>query len=115
MASRARAFHKNPAGATAAIGAQVREAGRAGGIPVSVCGEMASEPLGAILLIGLGYDTLSVASPSLPLIKWLVRKVPGSACLEAAAEALRAATAGEVETILRTAVQRYVDKRLLGM
>lgn len=95
--------------------AQVREAGRAGGIPVSVCGEMASEPLGAILLIGLGYDTLSVASPSLPLIKWLVRKVPGAACLEAAAEALRAATAGEVETILRTAVQRYVDKRLLGM
>jgi phosphotransferase system enzyme I (PtsI) len=93
----------------------VREAGRAGGIPVSVCGEMASEPLGAILLIGLGYDTLSVASPALPLIKWLVRKMPGSVCREAAAEALGAAHAGAVEAILRAAAQSYVDKRLLGM
>ena len=94
---------------------QVREAGRAGGIPVSVCGEMASEPLGALLLIGLGYDTLSVASPALPLIKWLVRKVPASVCREAAAQALGAETARAVEAILRTAAQSYVDKRLLGM
>ena len=94
---------------------QVREAGRVGGIPVSVCGEMASEPLGALLLIGLGYDTLSVASPALPLIKWLVRKVPASVCREAAAQALGAENARAVEAILRTAAQSYVDKRLLGM
>ncbi len=94
---------------------QVREAGRTAGIPVSVCGEMASEPLGAILLIGLGYDTLSVAAPSLPLIKWLVRKVPAAICQEAAAKALASATAGEAGSILRAAAQGYVDKRLLGM
>jgi len=53
----------------------VAEAARAGGKPASVCGEMASEPLSAFLLIGLGYETLSVAPPALPLIKWLIRQV----------------------------------------
>ncbi len=95
--------------------AQVRQAGRTAGIPVSVCGEMASEPLGALLLIGLGYETLSVASPSLPLIKWLVRKVPFKVCEEAATLALGAEHAQAVETVLRAAAQNYVDKRLLGM
>ena len=95
--------------------AQVRQAGRTAGIPVSVCGEMASEPLGALLLIGLGYETLSVASPSLPLVKWLVRKVPFKVCEEAAIRALGAETALAVEAVLRAAAQNYVDKRLLGM
>ena len=50
---------------------------RAAGIPVSVCGEMASEPLSAVLLIGLGYDRLSVSPPALPLVKWVVRTRAG--------------------------------------
>ena len=55
---------------------QVVQVGRAAGIPVSVCGEMASEPLSAVLLLGLGYDRLSVSPPALPLVKWVVRTVP---------------------------------------
>lgn len=92
---------------------QVLDAGRAAGIPVSVCGEMASEPLSAVLLIGLGYDTLSVAPPALPLIKWLVRNVPAKVCRGAAERALEAGTAAQITAILRHAVQGYVDKRLL--
>src|SRR5881296_2382496 len=53
----------------------VADAARAAGKPASVCGEMASEPLSAFLLIGLGYETLSVAPPALPLVKWTVRQV----------------------------------------
>ena len=41
---------------------RVLEVGQAAGIPVSVCGEMASEPLSAVLLLGLGYDRLSVVA-----------------------------------------------------
>src|SRR6267378_2064561 len=44
----------------------VADAARQAGKPASVCGEMASEPLSAFLLIGLGYQTLSVAPPALP-------------------------------------------------
>ncbi|MGE0441053.1 MAG: phosphoenolpyruvate--protein phosphotransferase [Gemmatimonadales bacterium] len=91
----------------------VIQAGREAGIPVSVCGEMASEPLGALLLLGLGYESLSVAPPTLPRVKWLVRKVPMTVCREAARAALDAATATEVQALLREAVQGFVDKRLL--
>ncbi|MGH7518757.1 MAG: phosphoenolpyruvate--protein phosphotransferase, partial [Gemmatimonadales bacterium] len=54
----------------------VLEVGEAAGLPVSVCGEMASEPLSAVLLVGLGYTRLSVAPPALSLIKWVIRTVP---------------------------------------
>src|SRR5437762_226293 len=53
----------------------VADAARAAGKAASVCGEMASEPLSAFLLIGLGYETLSVAPAALPRVKWTVRRV----------------------------------------
>ena len=80
-------------------------AGHAKGIPVSVCGEMASEPLYAVLLLGLGFTTLSVAPPTLPLLKWLVRTVPISAAKDAAAAgALEAPDPETVTAVLRDAV-----------
>src|SRR5204863_5466054 len=48
----------------------VAEAARAANKPASVCGEMASEPLSAFLLLGLRYETLSGPPPALPLVKW---------------------------------------------
>ena len=75
---------------------RVLEVGRAAGIPVSVCGEMASEPLSAVLLLGLGYDRLSVSPPALPLVKWVVRTVPEPAAARAAESALAAASAADV-------------------
>ena len=91
----------------------VLAAGQAGNIPVSVCGEMASEPLYAVLLLGLGFTTLSIAPPTLPLIKWLVRKVPLGLAREAARAALDAPGPDEVTTILRDAVRPIIDLRLI--
>ncbi|MDF1753630.1 MAG: phosphoenolpyruvate--protein phosphotransferase [Verrucomicrobiales bacterium] len=48
---------------------------RALGIPVSVCGEMAADPCSALLLLGLGIDSLSMSAFSIPRIKWLIRTV----------------------------------------
>ena len=92
---------------------QVLAVGRAAGIPVSVCGEMASEALSAVLLIGLGYDQLSVSPPALPLVKWVVRTVPEPAARQAAESALSAASADEVSEALRSVVGEYIDVRLL--
>lgn len=89
----------------------VRRAAQAAGIPASVCGEMASDPLSAILLIGLGYDTLSVAPPALPLVKSVVRSVPRRIAADAARDALQATTPEEVEKILETAAQPYLRHR----
>jgi phosphoenolpyruvate-protein kinase (PTS system EI component) len=92
---------------------QVLKVGRAAGIPVSVCGEMASESLSAVLLLGLGYDRLSVSPPALPLVKWVVRTVPEPAAARAAESALAAASAAEVSETLRSVVGEYIDVRLL--
>ena len=87
----------------------VRAAAQDGGIPVSICGEMASDPLSAVLLIGLGFVELSVAPPSLPLLKLVVRSVPASVAEEAASRALEVDTALEVRDVLRAAVRPHLD------
>jgi phosphotransferase system enzyme I (PtsI) len=92
---------------------QVLAIGRAADIPVSVCGEMASEPLSVVLLIGLGYERLSVSPPALPLVKWVVRTVPEPAARQAAESALSARSAEEVLEALRSVVGEYIDVRLL--
>jgi len=43
------------------------------GKPVSICGEMAGDPAGVILLLGMEIDSLSVSLASLPRVKWVVR------------------------------------------
>jgi len=91
----------------------VAEAARAAGKPASVCGEMASEPLSAFLLIGLGYETLSVAPPALPLIKWLIRQVTTERTRAAADAALAARSAELALDILRFSLKEAVDLSLL--
>jgi phosphoenolpyruvate-protein phosphotransferase (PTS system enzyme I) len=92
---------------------RVLEVGKAADLPVSVCGEMASEPLSAVLLLGLGYTCLSVSPPALPLVKWVVRTVPEESAQRAAQAALNATSAAEVSNVLREVVGEYIDIRLL--
>jgi phosphotransferase system enzyme I (PtsI) len=80
---------------------RVVEVGRAHNIEVGVCGEMASHPLTAYALIGLGVHELSVAPRSVSTIKQLVRGICVSHAEDAASAALDAATASEAEAILR--------------
>jgi phosphotransferase system enzyme I (PtsI) len=51
------------------------EAGRKHNIRVSVCGEMAGDPVLAPLLLGLGVDELSAAPPLVPTVKFMVRRL----------------------------------------
>ncbi|HTQ99763.1 MAG TPA: phosphoenolpyruvate--protein phosphotransferase [Candidatus Acidoferrum sp.] len=45
-------------------------------LPLSLCGEMAADPLAVILLLGMGITTLSMSATKLPRIKYLIRKLP---------------------------------------
>jgi phosphotransferase system enzyme I (PtsI)/phosphotransferase system enzyme I (PtsP) len=45
-------------------------------LPLSLCGEMASDPLAVILLVGMGIETLSMSATKLPRIKYLIRTLP---------------------------------------
>jgi phosphoenolpyruvate-protein phosphotransferase (PTS system enzyme I) len=88
------------------------EAGDRAGIGVSVCGEMAADPLSVVLLMGLGYRTLSVGPPAIPLVKWIVRTVPASVAAQAAQVALAADRPSVVTRALRDAVKDHFDPRL---
>jgi len=52
---------------------KIVDGARAGGVEVSVCGEMASDPIAVIVLLAMGFNTLSMNSASLPRVKWVVR------------------------------------------
>jgi len=70
-------------------------------LEVAVCGEMASQPLMAFALIGLGVRSLSVAGRSVALVKRIVRGVSVTVAEQAANAALATRTARESEGELR--------------
>ena len=76
---------------------------------VSVCGELASNPLGAFLLIGLGVQSLSVGTSSLAEIKKVIRSIHQERSREAVARALEASTADEVVEVLTGALREDVE------
>jgi phosphotransferase system enzyme I (PtsI) len=76
----------------------VRAANEAG-IPVSVCGEMATNPLAVPILIGLGLSELSGTPAAVPVVKEIVRALDTALVESDARAALRARTAGEVHAI----------------
>ncbi|WP_277373109.1 phosphoenolpyruvate--protein phosphotransferase [Pseudomonas sp. AA-38] len=52
------------------------------GKPVSICGEMAGDPAAAVLLLAMGFDSLSMNATNLPKVKWLLRQITQSKAKE---------------------------------
>jgi len=50
-------------------------AAHAEGKPVSICGEMAGDPAAAVLLMAMGFDSLSMNATNLPKVKWMLRQI----------------------------------------
>jgi phosphoenolpyruvate-protein phosphotransferase (PTS system enzyme I) len=68
--------------------------------PVSVCGAMASDPLAAILLVGMGMRNLSMEASAIPEVKAALARVSLTEAQDAAGTAFEAVTAGELERTL---------------
>lgn len=75
----------------------VSRAGRRQGIRVSVCGEMAADPVLLTMLVGLGLTEFSMSPTAIPLAKQVLRELNAAEAARAAARALKAATAADVE------------------
>ncbi|TAK00194.1 MAG: phosphoenolpyruvate--protein phosphotransferase [Chloroflexota bacterium] len=75
------------------------------GIPVAVCGELAADPLGAAVLVGLGVDELSMDAGALDGIRLMLSQVTSAELRDLAASALRARSAAEV----RAAAARVLE------
>ena len=63
---------------------------------VGICGELAGTPVGAVLLMAMGYDVLSMNASNLPKVKWIVRNIKRSDARRMLAKVLRMATAEEI-------------------
>src|SRR5690606_18793385 len=86
----------------------VADAGRDTGTPVSVCGEMASSPLFALLLVGLGIRHLSMGPASIGMVKKMIRSVSLAELEEMARDVLSCRTADEADDRLRTRIHAMV-------
>ena len=75
-------------------------------LPVSVCGEMAGTPIGALLLIGLGFRQLSMSGRSLPRVKYLLRHLDPVMLQPFMQQVLQAETATEIKKLSSEFMER---------
>lgn len=77
--------------------------------PVSVCGELAGDPIYAVLLFGLGATQLSLAWSSVPEVKYLIRQISYRNARELATNVLRLHTSAEIENALRDFYRAHIN------
>jgi phosphotransferase system enzyme I (PtsI) len=87
----------------------VARAGRRAGIQVSVCGEMASEPVIIPLLLGLGLTDLSMNPVAIPAARTVITGTSAAEARQLAAAVMRLTTPQEVERCLSRAAVREAD------
>ncbi len=88
---------------------QIVDAARKEGIKVSVCGEMAGDPVYVPLLLGLGVDELSMTPPLIPAAKFLVRALKLSDVKRMAEKALTMESPKEIYAMFETFCRERLD------
>lgn len=86
---------------------QTVEAGHACNIPVSLCGEMAGDPLCFPVLIGLGLDELSMRPAAIPRIKRLLRHSHFTVLQQITKQVLRSGDSEQVREVLAALLPQY--------
>jgi phosphotransferase system enzyme I (PtsI) len=84
----------------------VTEAAHAARIPVAMCGELASDPMAAPLMLALGLDELSMGATSIPRVKSALRSVTAAQAREVTSNIWNVGTPEEVESTLRAFMAR---------
>ncbi|HPF57590.1 MAG TPA: phosphoenolpyruvate--protein phosphotransferase [Candidatus Competibacteraceae bacterium] len=95
-------LHPSMLKAIAHIIAEGHKAGR----PVNLCGEMAGDPGAAVLLLGMGVDSLSAGPVSVPKVKWAIRSFTLTEARSLAQQAIALETVSEVRQLLSDALRQ---------
>lgn len=77
---------------------------------VSVCGEMAGDPASALMLIGIGVDSLSMSAGSLLRVKWTIRSFTKKVAQQLASQSLTMENVSDIRALLNSSL----DKAGLG-
>jgi phosphotransferase system enzyme I (PtsP) len=89
---------------------KIIDQGTAAGLQVSLCGELAGDPMGALLLVGMGYRNLSMNGRSVARIKYLLRNIELSDAEGLAQRVLSA----QMTTEVRHQVAAFMERRGMG-
>jgi phosphotransferase system enzyme I (PtsP) len=84
---------------------QVVAGARLYGREVSICGEMAGDPMGVVLLLGMGVHSLSMGASSLLRVKWVIRSMSRMRARELFGVALQCEDATSVRRLLLDALE----------
>ena len=82
------------------------------GIGVSVCGELAADPYGLAILLGMGIDTVSASPRFIPGMKHMIRRMNAAFCEELAHSVLGSADVCVSQRILRERLQAVLGTEL---
>ncbi len=82
---------------------------------IGLCGEMAGDPLSAVLLVGLGLDELSTSPYRVPEIKKVIRSVTYSQARDIVDECLRLPCAEDIKKLLLKKLKRKLPKPMLPL
>ncbi|QFT84127.1 Phosphoenolpyruvate-protein phosphotransferase [Halomonas sp. THAF12] len=82
-------------------------------VPISVCGELAADPAGALLLMGMGFDALSMNAPSLPKVRAAIRRVSQTSAQALVEEVLAEASPLGVRRCLEARMNEWQLAHLL--
>jgi phosphotransferase system enzyme I (PtsI) len=84
----------------------VVRAARQARIPVSMCGEMAGDPIYTLVLLALGFDELSMTAGQIPVVKNILRRSSQQDAVQLLEKAMSLTTAEEIERFVRTEMDR---------
>jgi phosphotransferase system enzyme I (PtsI) len=96
-------FHPAVLRVLAEIPAMVHSRGK----KVSMCGEMAADPFVTPLLVGFGYDELSMNAVSIPTVKNVIRNLEAKHCRRIANKVLKMPSANEIRDFLAQTFEKH--------
>ena len=76
------------------------QSARERGIWAGMCGEMASDPYAAVILLGMGITELSMSAPSIPRVKEMIRSVTSTQAKELLADVMKMEHGVEIRAYL---------------
>ena len=85
------------------------EAAHKQGIPVAVCGEMSNDPQGALILLGMGMDELSMAPSYIPSVKRMIRSVSSDEAKKIVDNALKLDTAAQIKGLIDKVTEKITN------
>ncbi|NVN89887.1 MAG: phosphoenolpyruvate--protein phosphotransferase [Desulfuromonadales bacterium] len=91
---------------------RVVDVAREAGIDACICGEMAGDPLYLPVLLGLGFNELSMGATSIPRVKQVLRRCTMERAAEIATACSGFATAEEADSFLKDAMSPYLCNSL---